>query len=106
MRASKVTSADIAVSPLNNTSTTQEEVVGNEHNKTLLITLVSEELNAVGIMTHQAESDADNLIISTALKYSANDPGVNVCKDVDVMIYLDNIPPGKQITLTRPQPVD
>ena len=35
---------------------------------TSLITLVSEEFNAVGIMTHQAEADADNLIVSTALE--------------------------------------
>ena len=63
-------------------------------------------MNAVGIMTHQAEADADNLIISTALEYSHVDPGVNVCKDVHVMIYLDKISPGDQITLIRPQPVD
>ena len=71
-----------------------------------MITLVSEELNAVGIINHQAEVDADTLIISSALEYSHVDPGVNVCKDVDVMIYLDKIPPGDQITLIRPQPVD
>ena len=64
--------------------------------------LVLEETNTVGIMTHQAEADADNLIISTAIEYSHVDPGVNVClKDVDVMIYLDKIPPGDQITLIR-----
>ena len=27
-----------------------------------------------------------------------------VCKDVDVMIYLDKMPPGDQITLIRSQP--
>ena len=42
-RASKVTSVDIAVSPLNNTTTTQEEVIGNGHNKTSLNTLLSVE---------------------------------------------------------------
>ena len=105
-RASKVTSADIAVSPLNNTPTTQEEVAENGHNKTSLMTLVSEELNAVGIITHEAEADTDTLIISTTLEYSHVDPSVNVCKDVDVMIYLDKIPPGDQITLLCPQPVD
>ena len=39
-RASKVTSADIAVSSLNNTPTTQDEVAENGHNKTSLMTLV------------------------------------------------------------------
>ena len=34
-------------------------------------------------MIHQA----DNLIISTAFDYSHVDPGVNVCKDVDVMYH-------------------
>ena len=67
-RAFKATFADIAVPPLNNTSTTQEEVIGNGHNKTSLVTLVSQELNAVEIMTNQAEDDADNLSISTALE--------------------------------------
>ena len=57
-------------------------------------------------MTHQAEADADNLIISTELEYNHFDPGVNVCKDVDVMIYLDRKTPRDQITLIRPQPVD
>ena len=71
-RASKVTSADSALSPLNNTSTTQEEVIDNGHNKTSRIALVSE------------EADSDNLIISTALEYSHVDPGVDGCKD---MIY-------------------
>ena len=104
-RSSKVTSADISVSPSKNTSTTQEEFLGNGHNKTSLITLVPEEFNAVGIMTHQAEADADNLIVSTALEYSQIDPGVDViCKDVDVMIsLLDRMPPGDKITLIRPQ---
>ena len=58
-RSSKVTSADISVSPSKNTSTTQEEFLRNGHNKTSLITLVSKEFNAVGIMIHQAEADAD-----------------------------------------------
>ena len=78
-RASNVTSADIAVSPLNNTSTTQEEAIGNGHNKTSLITLVSEELNAVRIMTHQVAAAADNLIIRTGFEYSHVDPGGNAC---------------------------
>ena len=57
-------------------------------------------------MTHQAEADADNLIVSTSLEYSLIDPGVDViCKDVDVMISLINrMPPGDKITLIRPQP--
>ena len=55
-------------------------------------------------MTHQAEADADNLIISTPLEYI--DPGAKVCKDVYVIIYFDKIPPRDQITLIRPQHVD
>ena len=57
-------------------------------------------------MTHQAQADADNLIVSTALVYSQIDPGVDaICKDVDVMIsLLDRMPPGDKITLIRPQP--
>ncbi len=60
-RASKVTSADIVVSPQINTSTRQEEFLGNGTNKTSLIKLVSAELNSVGILTRQAEADADTL---------------------------------------------
>ena len=74
------------VSPLNNTSTTQGKFIGNGHNKTSLITLVSEELNAVEIMTHQATAAADNLIISTALEYSHVDPDVCLqrCRCYDI----------------------
>ena len=36
-RSSKVTSADISVSPSKNTSTTQRKILGNGHNKTSLI---------------------------------------------------------------------
>ena len=63
-------------------------------------------MHAIGIMTHQAEADADNLIVSTAIEYSHIGPGVDVvCKDVDVMIsILDRMPPGDSITLIRPQP--
>ena len=106
-RSSKVMSADISVSPSKNTSTTQEEFLRNGHNKTSLITLVSEEFNAVGIMTHQAAADADNLmlIVSTALEYSQIDHGVDViCKDVDVISLLDRMPLEDKITLIRPQP--
>ena len=104
MRSSNVTSADIFVSPSKNTSTTQEEFLWNGHHKTSLITLVSEEFNAVGNMTHQAETDADNLIVSTTLEYSQIDQGVDViCKDVDDISF-DRMPPGDKITLIRPQP--
>ena len=58
-RANKDTSADIAVSLLNNTTTTQEEGIENGHNKTI--------------------NKADNSFISTSLKYSHVDSGVNVC---------------------------
>jgi hypothetical protein len=77
-RASKVSSAAIAVSPQINTSTTQAEFLGNGANKTSLIKLVSTELRAVGILTRQAEANADNLIVSTALEYSNVDLGVHV----------------------------
>lgn len=104
-RASKVTSAAIAVSPQINTSTTQGEFLGNGANKTSLIKLVSTELRAVGILTRQAEADADNLIVSTALEYSNADLGVHVVsKDADVMIsLLHRKPPGESIILIYPQ---
>ena len=104
-RASKVTSAVIAVSPQINTSTTQAEFLGNGANKTSLIKLVSEELRAVGILTRQAEADADHLIVSTALEYSKGDLGVHVVsKDADVMISLLHLkPPGELIILIHSQ---
>ena len=71
----------------------------------LVITLVSEELNTVVIMTHQAEADTDNLSISAAHEYAQShvDPGVNnvFYKDGDV---LDSMPLGDEITLIGPQP--
>lgn len=104
-RASKVTSAAIAVSPQINTSTTQAEFLGNGANKTSLIKLVSTKLRAVGIITRQAEADADNLIVSTALEYSNVNLGVHVVsKDADVMIsLLHRKPLGESIILIIPQ---
>ncbi len=104
-RASKVTSATIAVSPQINTSTRQEKFLGNGTNKALLIKLDSAELNSVGILTRQASADADNLIVSTALEYSRAGPEVHiVCKDAGVMISLiDRKPRGESITLIQPQ---
>jgi len=105
MRASKVTYAAIAVAPPINTSTTQAEFLGNGANKASLIKLVSEELRAIGILTGQAEADADNLIVSIVLEYNNFDLGVHVVfKDVDVMIsLLHHKPPGESIMLINSQ---
>ena len=84
--ASKDTSADIAVSPLNSTTTTQEGSIENVHNKTSLITLVSEELNAVGelwptklrLIIEPLAHHLNTVMSILVLMF--------VCKDVDVKI--------------------
>jgi hypothetical protein len=104
-RASKISYAAIAVSPQINTSTKQAVFLGNAKNKSSLIKLLSRELRAVGILTHQAEGDADTLIIGTALEYSNVDLGVNlVSKDADIMASLFHRKlHGESIILISPQ---
>jgi hypothetical protein len=105
-RSSKATSATIAVSPQINTSTTQAEFLGNGANKTSLIKLLSAELRNVGILTDQAEADADSLIVSTAVEYSNINLEVHVVsKDADILVsLLHHKPPGQSIILISPQP--
>ena len=90
-RAKNCTSADIIVAPNLPTTTTQGAFLGNNNNKTRLIQTLYTELSSIGIIVMQAESDADTLIVSTALHMAESDcnrPVVVVGTDTDLLVML------------------
>lgn len=59
-------SGDIAVESHIQVPVSQQEFIGNTKNKIGLIKLLSTHLEAAGCKVHQAEADADRLIVTTA----------------------------------------
>ncbi|KAL1446564.1 hypothetical protein WDU94_005589 [Cyamophila willieti] len=63
-------------------------LVSNPKNKHQLITLLMSRMQEKGIFTHQSESDADLLIVKTAIDKSALNPVALVGDDVDIAVLL------------------
>ena len=68
----------------------QQAFLGNEGNKTRLISMVRSALNANGVVTFQADADADYLIVSSAISRAEIDshPVVIVGNDTDLLVLL------------------
>ena len=89
-RATRCTPADIVIAPSLPTTTSQNEFLGNGGNKTRLINALTPLLENAGIIVKQAVSDADTLIVETALQraMSSQVPVVVVGTDTDILVML------------------
>lgn len=88
-RASKKKSRDLVVSAEKSTSTNQSDFLSNSHNKGELISMMSVQFRDAGMVVHQADGDADTLIVSTALgQLDAGHSVVVVSTDTDVLAML------------------
>ena len=89
-RATRCTSADIVIAPSLPTTTSQNEFLGNGGNKTRLINALTPLLENAGIIVKQAVSDADTLIVETALQRATSSqfPVVVVGTDTDILVML------------------
>lgn len=85
--------------PLN---TTKEKFLGNSKNKNRFINLFCKKLAENNIEWSQAESDADRLIVQSALDSSFHDVVV-VAEDIDVLVILMALAPDhKEIFFLKP----
>ena len=101
-RASKKVSASILMDGSMPTSTSQADFLGNVKNKGRLIKLLTHHLMNAGIDVQQARSDADSMIISSALNVS-DKPTVVVGTDTDLLVALiARAPKDSQMYMLRP----
>ena len=100
-RASKKVSASILMDGSMPTTTSQADFLGNVKNKGRLIKLLTHHLMTAGIDVQQARSDADSMIISSALNVS-DEPTV-VGTDTDLLVALiARAPKDSQLYMLRP----
>ena len=78
------------VSPDLPTTTTQNRFLGKRSNKTRFIQVLTAFLEYAGIHVRQAKSDADTLIVHTALEIASttNSPVVVIGTDTDLLAIL------------------
>ncbi len=90
-RRSKLsTSAEIMLSPNLSTTTSQTSFLGNGNNKNRLIQSLTPIIENAGITVIKAESDADTLIVETALEISTTSDGpvIVVGTDTDLLVMM------------------
>lgn len=86
-RSSKKTSVDLKVIEGIPSCTTQEEFLGNSKNKVQLISMLRSKLTEANVANHQAQGDADTLIVSTALHLARDNASVTIITtDTDVLV--------------------
>ena len=101
-RASKKVSASILMDGSMPTTTSQADFLGNVKKKGRLIKLLTHHLMNAGIDVQQARSDADSMIISSALNVS-DKPTVVVGTDTDLLVALiARAPKDSQMYMLRP----
>ena len=104
-RASKKVSASILMDGSMPTTTSQADFLGNVKNKGRLIKLLTHHLMTAGIDVQQARSDADSMIISSALNVS-DKPTVVVATDTDLLVALiARAPKDSQLYMLPPPAV-
>ena len=67
--------------------TTQEKLLSNNQNKSRFIKMLMEKLTLCNIPSYQHESDADKLIVDTAININSENV-VIVAEDIDVLVIL------------------
>ena len=101
-RSSKKTSASMLVDGSMPTTTSQADFLSNAKNKGRLIKLLTGHLTAAGVEVEQAASDADTMIVSSALS-EPNVPKAVVGTDTDLMTGLiARVPEDSQRYMLRP----
>ena len=66
----------------------KERFLSNGHNKSQLISFISNRLSAKGVDVFGADDDADTLIVSKALEMAAQEPVQIVAEDTDILCML------------------
>ena len=101
-RASKKVSASVLMDGSMPTTTSQADFLGNVKNKGCLIKLLTHHLMNAGKDVQQARSDADSMIISSALNV-LDKPAVVVGTDTDLLVALiARAPKDSQLHMLRP----
>ncbi|GBO23189.1 hypothetical protein AVEN_143185-1 [Araneus ventricosus] len=77
--------------------TNQQQFLANTHNKSRLISRLSQKLKAADIFVKQANNDADVLIIETSLEKFNTNTTIVVGEDVDLLIILTARTPTDRI---------
>ncbi|XP_026804078.1 uncharacterized protein LOC113560765 [Rhopalosiphum maidis] len=103
-RKNMYTSTNIIFEESMDVLTTQEKFLSNTENKIRLITMLTEKFLTSGILVHQAEDDADLLIVNTAIRNTDDNIQVVVIgEDIDLLILLLTLsPPKNTIIFEKP----
>ncbi|KAE8743752.1 hypothetical protein FOCC_FOCC009627 [Frankliniella occidentalis] len=103
-RAAMKTSPNLNIALNKEVRTAKDNFLGNGHNKSNLIKLLSPMLREEGFRVFQAESDADTLIANTAVDLSERSTHVTVfASDTDVLTLLVALAPNDaSISMTIP----
>jgi hypothetical protein len=85
----RVSSHNIQFNETMNTNCTQHHVLRNSHNKMHFIAALRTHLETSGITVHQAQGDADRVIVDTALNLAETKSRVTiVAEDTDIRVML------------------
>ena len=86
--ATNGSSRDITIREDNEVPYSRERFLANTHNKTQLISFISDNLTEDGQRVYVCKGDADTKIVSTALDIAKNSPAIVVADDTDVAVML------------------
>lgn len=101
-RALKNTCADVEFNENTPLKIGQEKFLSNSKNKSRLIDMLRKKLSNNNIFTCQAESDADRLIVETAINLQSTNVTV-VSEDIDVLVLLTALTPNdREIYFQKP----
>lgn len=96
-------SVDINFDLSMNVTVQQEHFLGNQKNKSRLIEVLSQQMEAESIETVVAVSDADRIIVQCAIQKSTTQPIAIVGEDVDLVVLLMALTPAeKEIFYIKP----
>jgi len=88
IRRSGNTTADILITLSTEAHKNQEAFLKNENNKKQLIAILTQRFQNEGHAIRNSESDADTLIVATALEYAKNENVTVVADDTDILVLL------------------
>lgn len=103
-RAAKEGCIDINVEPEIITSIPQQKFLSNQRNKIQFISLLCKDFQECGIVTVQAESDADRIMVQHALAASriSNSSAVLVGEDTDLLVLLLHHRENEEVYMLKP----
>jgi hypothetical protein len=86
--ATNESSRNITIREDNEVPYSKERFLANTHNKTQLISFISDNLTEDGQRVYVCKGDADTKIVSTALGLAKNSPAIVFADDTDVVVML------------------